>query len=240
MRYRHHLAVTLAAIILAAAPLAVAEMMDHAVFTSVRFDHLEYRAGEGSDVAAWDVEAWVGNDEWKLAVESEAEYETRHRTFETLENQLVVRRMVSEFFDAKAGVRLDTPAGPDRAYGLIGFEGLAPHWFEVDGDLFLSEKGDLSSRFSAEYGLLITNRLILQPVAEINLAASDDREIGQGQGVTDIEFGLRLRYEVIDRTVAPYVGVHWEKKLGETASLALAEGEDSDAARVVVGVSLMF
>ena len=77
-------------------------------------------------------------------------------------------------------------------------------------------------------------------MAEINLAASDDREIGQGQGVTDIELGLRLRYEVIDRTVAPYVGVHWEKKLGETASLARAEGEDTDAARVVVGVSLMF
>src|SRR3546814_2641720 len=85
----------------------------------------------------------------------------RSNHFETLENQIVVRRLVSDFFDAKAGVRLDTPAGPNRVYGVLGFEGLAPQWFEVDGDLFLSEKGDLSSRFSVEYDLLLTNWLIL-------------------------------------------------------------------------------
>jgi copper resistance protein B len=219
---------------------ARAETLDDAIFTSVRFDQLEYRAGEDTGVAAWDLEAWAGGDVWKLAVESEAEYALRPNRFETLENQLVVRRMVSDFFDAKAGVRIDTPAGPDRVYGVLGFQGLAPQWFEVDGDLFLSEKGDLSSRFSAEYDILITNRLILQPVGEINLAATDDREIGQGQGFTDIELGLRLRYEVIDRAVAPYVGVHWEKKLGETANLARGDGEDTDAVQAVLGVRLLF
>lgn len=219
---------------------AQADVLDDAIFTSVRFDELEYRAGGDSNIAAWDLEAWVGGDVWKLALESEGEYALRPDAFERLENQLVVRRMVSDFFDAKAGVRIDTPAGPDRVYGVLGFNGLAPQWFEVDGDLFLSEKGDLSSRFSAEYDILITNRLILQPVGEINLAASDDREIGQGQGITDIELGLRLRYEVVDRMVAPYVGVHWEKKLGESAGLARSEGEDTDAARVVAGVRLLF
>ncbi|GHD45864.1 hypothetical protein GCM10017083_14410 [Thalassobaculum fulvum] len=219
---------------------ARADVMDNAMFTSVRFDQLEYRAGEDTNLAAWDLEAWAGGDVWKLALESEGEYALRPDRFENLENQLVVRRMVSDFFDAKAGIRVDTPAGPDRVYGVLGFEGLAPQWFEVDGDLFLSEKGDLSARFVAEYDILITNRLILQPLGEINLAASDDREIGQGQGVTDVELGLRLRYEVVDRTVAPYVGVHWEKKLGESAGIARSEGEDTDAARVVAGVRLLF
>lgn len=226
-------------VLLAAAP-ARAEMMDNMLFTSVSFDQLEVRAGEDSTIAAWDVEAWIGGDYWKLALESEGEYATRSSRFETLENQLVVRRLVTDFFDAKAGIRVDTPAGPDRVYGVIGFEGLAPQWIEVDGALFLSEKGDLSSRFKAEYDVLLTQRLILQPVAEINLAASDDREIGQGQGVTDVEIGLRLRYELIDRTVAPYIGVHWEKKLGETASIARGEGEDTDALRLVAGVKLLF
>jgi len=217
-----------------------AETLDDAIFTSVRFDQLEYRAGGDSNVAAWDMEAWAGGDVWKLALESEGAYALRPDRFETLENQIVVRRMVSDFFDAKAGVRIDTPAGPDRFYGVLGFEGLAPQWFEVDGSLFLSEKADLSSRFSAEYDMMVTNRLILQPVAEINLAASDDREIGQGQGVTDIELGLRLRYEVVDRSVAPYLGVHWEKKLGETAEIARSEGEDTDGVRMVVGLRLLF
>lgn len=224
----------------AAVAPARAEMLDDAWFGAVRLDQLEYRAGEDSNVAAWDLEASWGSDEWKLALESEAEYAIRADAFETLENRLVVRRMVSEFFDARAGLRFDTPAGPDRVYGLLGFEGLARQWLEVDGDLFLSEKGDLSARFGAEYDLLITNRLILQPVAEIDLAAADDRDIGQGQGVTAVEIGLRLRYELIDRSVAPYVGLHWEKQLGETAELARAEGEDTDAARVVVGIKLLF
>ncbi|EDP64576.1 copper resistance B precursor [alpha proteobacterium BAL199] len=240
MRLLTRLAAFGGAALMAAALPAQAEMLDDALFTSVRFDHLEYRVGDGSNIAAWDGEAWVGGDYWKLALESEGEYATRSKSFETLENQLVVRRLVSDFFDVKAGIRVDTPAGPNRYYGVIGFEGLAPQWFEVDGDLFLSEKGDLTSRFSAEYDILLTNRLILQPVAEINLAASDDREIGQGQGITDIETGLRLRYELIDRTVAPYIGVHWEKKLGETATIARSEGEDTDAVRLVTGVKVMF
>lgn len=235
---RMWMALALAAV--AAAAPARAEMLDDAWFAAVRVDQLEYRAGGDSNLAAWDLEASYGSDEWKLALESEAEYALRPDEFETLENRLVVRRMVSEFFDARAGLRLDTPHGPDRVYGLLGFEGLARQWFEVDGDLFLSEKGDLSARFGAEYDLLITNRLFLQPVAELDLAASDDREIGQGQGLTAVELGLRLRYELVDRSVAPYVGVHWEKKLGETADIARAEGEDTDAARVVVGVKLLF
>lgn len=234
------LAAAAAAVALTVALPARAEMLDDAIFTSVRFDQLEIRAGEGTNVAAWDLEAWAGGDVWKLALESEGEYVMRSNQFETLENQIVVRRLVSDFFDAKAGVRLDTPAGPNRVYGVLGFEGLAPQWFEVDGDLFLSEKGDLSSRFSVEYDLLLTNWLILQPVGEVNLAASDDREIGQGQGITDIELGLRLRYEIGDRAIAPYIGVHWEKKLGETATIARSEGEDTDDARVVAGVRLLF
>ncbi|HEY9568455.1 MAG TPA: copper resistance protein B [Thalassobaculum sp.] len=237
MRYWMTLAVLAAA---AAAAPARAEMLDDAWFGAVRFDQLEYRAGEDTNVVAWDLEASWGSDEWKLALESEGEYAIRPDAFETMENQLVVRRMVSEFFDAKAGVRFDTPDGPDRIYGLLGFEGLTPQWIEVDGDLFLSEKGDLSARFSAEHDLLITNRLILQPVATLDLAATDDREIGQGQGFTDLELGLRLRYELIDRAVAPYIGLHWETKLGESADFARVEGEDGDAVRVVAGVRLLF
>ena len=229
-----------AVLMLAATLPAQAEMLDDAMFTSVRLDQLEYRVGDGSNITAWDAEAWIGGDYWKLALESEGEYVTRSKTFETLENQLVVRRLVSDFFDAKAGIRVDTPAGPDRVYGVIGFQGLAPQWLEVEGDLFLSQKGDLSSRFSAEYDILLTNRLILQPVVEINMAATDDREIGQGQGINDVEAGLRLSYDLVDRTNAPYVGVHWERKFGETARLARDEGEDTDAVRAVAGVRLLF
>lgn len=237
------LSLTAAAAMLAAvlsAPSAEAEMMDDAIFSSVLVDKLEYRAGDDGAALAWDLTAWAGGDEWKLALESEGEYARRPDSFEKLENQVYVRRMVTEFFDAKAGLRLDTPAGPDRAYAVLGLLGLAQQWLEVEGELFLSERGDLSARLTAEYDLLLTNRLILQPQVEVEAAASDDREIGRGQGFGSVELGLRLRYELVDRSVAPYLGVHWERTLGESAGIARSEGEDTASLRAVAGLRLLF
>lgn len=237
---------TLMAVALAATALVTlaipsqAEMLDDAIFTGLRIDQLEYRAGDSAGIGAWEAEAWAGDDRWKLALESEAEYAFRPDRFEVLENRVVVRRAVSEFFDARAGLRLDTPAGPDRLYGVLGIQGLAQQWFELGADLFLSDKGDVSARIEVEYDLTITNRLFLQPLVEVNLAASDDREIGQGQGLNDVEIGLRLRYEMVDRAVAPYVGVHWERKLGESAGLARNDGESTDDLRLVTGLRLLF
>ena len=97
----------------------------------------------------------------------------------------------------------------------------------------------VSARFITGYELLLTQRLILQPALEINLAAQDVRAQGIGAGVTDIELGLRLRYE-IRREFAPYVGVNWERKLGETADLARREGQEAEIPALVAGVRFWF
>lgn len=206
----------------------------------VQIEQLEYRFGDATDVMAWDGDAVIGRDEVKFRVQSEGEYARRSDSFETLENQLLVQAPISDFFDAKVGVRFDTPSGPDRTYGVIGIQGLAQQWFEIDADLFLSENGDGSARLDAEYELLITNRIILVPSTEINVAFSDDREIGIGAGLSSAELGLRVSYDLIDRAVAPYAGVFYERSFGETANLARAEGEDRDALFFVVGTRLLF
>lgn len=239
MRAAFRFAAALTAILASAGPVR-AEVMDTMWVGGLSVDRLEARLGEGSNVGAWDAEAWIGGDTWKFVAETEGEYAEREKSLEKAEHRLYARRMISEFFDARGGLRYDSPAGPDRGYVFLGFQGLAPQWVEVDGDLFVSEKGDLSARFGAEYELLLTNRLILQPEAEIELALTDDREIGLGQGITGVEAGVRLIYELVDRDVAPYLGVHWERKLGETANLARREGEDTDGARFVIGLRLQF
>ena len=147
---------------------------------------------------------------------------------------------ISTFFDAKGGVRLDTPKGTDRWYGVLGISGLAPQWFEVDADLFFSEAGEASARLDIEYELLITNRLILTPSADINVAFSDDTEIGIKAGLTSAEAGLRLSYDLIDRAVSPYLGLVYERKLGNTADLADEEGEDIEGWRAVIGTRIVF
>jgi len=122
---------------------------------------------------------------------------------------------------------------------VIGVQGLAKQFVETDANLFLSETGDLSARLEAEVDWRLTQRLILQPTAEINVAFSEDRRIHSGAGINTVEAGLRLKYE-IRREFAPYVGLHYERKVGATANFARDDGEDTDSLRVVAGVSFWF
>lgn len=208
---------------------------------AVQVEELERRWGdEGERHAAWDADAYVGTDELKLRWLGTGEYDTRSDKLEKAENRLVLQAPASDFFDVKAGIRADTPRGTDRWYGVVGVTGLAQQWIEVDADLFLSERGDLSARLDAEYELLLTNRLILTPSADLDVAFSDDRAVGTGAGFSRAEAGLRLRYDVVDRALSPYLGAVWERKFGRTADIARHEGEDVEAWFFVAGVRLMF
>ena len=224
----------LAALLLCAP--ARAEVLDDRWFFTTTIERLEYRFGDGGSVGAWEAEARIGGDAWKFALESEGERDFGAREWEALENQLIVRRTVSEFFDLKGGVRFDSPHGPNRWYFTLGAEGLAPQWVEADLDFFVTSGWKWSASLEAEYEILLTNRLILQPLAEIDYAFSADEEVGVGRGFSKAELGLRLRYELIDRDVSPYVGAHWETPLGDTADLA---EDEENPPRVVVGLRLL-
>ncbi len=205
----------------------------------VQIEQLEYRFGEsGEDVLAWDGDAIIGTDELKFVLRSEGEFETEGDVMEALETQARLRKPISTFFDGVVGVRVDTPEGPDRVHGVVGVKGLAPQWFEIDADLYLSDHP--SFRFEAEYEALITNRLIFIPSVEIDLPFTDDREIEIGAWGPKVEIGARLSYDVLDRSIAPYLGVHYERVFGETRDIAIADGKDDDAIFFVAGLRLMY
>ena len=186
----------------------------------VLFDQFEYRFGEdGNDAVAWDGQAWYGGDYERVWIKTIGEYSEAEDKFENAEIQLLYSRLLGYYWDLQGGVRFDPAPSPERFYGVIGLQGLAPGYFEVDLQGFVSERGDLSARFEAEYDILITQRLVLQPKFETNVAAQRVRELGVGSGINDIELGLRLRYELA-REFAPYVGVSWDRKVGQTARLA--------------------
>ncbi|MCC4241561.1 copper resistance protein B [Thalassospira povalilytica] len=204
-------------------------------------EQFEYRLGDENEKRlVWDADAFWGTDELKLRWQGEGERDLDADINEGLENRLVLQTPISDFFDAKAGIRLDTPTGTDRWYGTVGIMGLAPQWIEVDADLFVSETGDGSARLDLEYEGLITNRVILTPSIELNAAFSEDREIEIGTGISSAEIGLRLSYDLIDRSVAPYIGVSYERKFGDTADFAKEDGEDFEATYIVTGLRLMF
>lgn len=233
MTFRSGLTGAIAPVLLAACP-AIAEP----IVWGVQVEQLEYRFGEETDVFAWDFDAFAGTDELRLAWRSEAEYATEENGFEQLENQARVVQPISEFFDLAYGLRLDTPKGATRLHGLLGVQGLAPQWLEVDATLFISDNPFV--RFEAEYELLLTNRLNLVPSLEVTLPMTDDRGIGAGAWGPKLETGLRLGYDLIGRSFTPYVGINYERLFGRTGDFARDEGEERDAFFVVIGARLRF
>lgn len=212
--------------------------MDDEIFTFVQVERLEYRLRDGKDSLHWDAQGWVGEDYNKLWLKTEGE-KVLGGPLDEAEVQVLYSRMIAPFWDLQAGGRFDVRPLPQRGYGVLGIQGLAPYFFEVDAAGFLSHKGDLSARLKGEYELLLTQKLVLQPSVELNLAVQEVEALGIGSGLNDVELGLRLRYEIV-REFAPYIGVSWNRKVGKTADFARAEGEDIDTLSFVGGIRFWF
>ena len=225
-----------AGMMLAAASTAQAEPLIY----GFQAEQFEYRDGDnGENVFVWDFDFVVGTDELKFVWRSEAEIVEGSGDFEGLENQLRLQFPISTFFDAVVGVQAITPDNlPDRYNAVVGLKGLAPGFFEVDADLYLSDNSFF--RFEAEYEGLITNRVILIPSIELTVPLADDLAYGQAAGGATVEAGLRLSYDLVDRAISPYIGVNYEKSFGGTADLIRASGEENGVTSIVFGTRLMF
>lgn len=212
--------------------------MEHggSILSKVMINLGEYQTRDGEDGYRWEGEAWVGGDINRFVVKTEGE---GGDDLEGAEIQALYSRAVSPYFDLQAGVRQDFQSGPKRTYATVGFEGVAPYWFETSGALFLSSKGEVFGRLEGTYDLRLTQRWILQPRVEANLTGQDIPELALGSGVSDIELGLRLRYE-IKREFAPYIGVSFDRKFGGTADYARIAGEEVEATSFVIGVRAWF
>ncbi|MEO5597493.1 MAG: copper resistance protein B [Novosphingobium sp.] len=205
---------------------------------AVFVDQLEYRAVKGGDAYGWKAQAFYGGDIDRAALTTEGEGQFGHAP-ERAEVSALWRHTFAPYFNLEAGVRHDFNAGPQRTYAVLGVEGLAPYWIEVEGQLLVSNKGDVHARLAASHDMRITQNLILQPDVEVNVAFQDVPALGIGAGFERIETGARLRYQFTPE-FGPYVGVHWERKLGGTARLTRVAGESASAVSAVAGVRFWF
>ena len=223
---------------MAAADRAMRREHGGMAFRQILFNLAEVSPRAGRDSYRWDGEGWFGGDIHRLVVRSEGEGAFRGRV-ETAEVQALYSRSVDPYWNLQAGLRQDLGTGARRTYAVVGVEGLAPYWFDVEGALFLSDRGELLGRVEGWYDQRVTQRLILQPRVEFNLAAQDMPGRRIGAGLSTAEAGLRLRYEFA-REFAPYVGVNWERRTGATARYARGRGEDAGGAALVLGVRAWF
>lgn len=202
--------------------------------TKFLVDRAEARLREGRDAYLFDLQAWYGGDIDKLWLKSEVEGPVG-RKLEHAEIQALWSHAITPWFDVQAGARFDPQPGSNRTHLALGVQGLAPYWWEIEGAVFLSNKGEITARAEAEYDLRITQKLILQPRVEIELAAEDIPELGIGSGLSDASLGLRLRYQVSSR-VAPYIGVEYEHGFGDTRDFRRGQGERADGVSLLAGL----
>ena len=206
--------------------------------TAVIIDRLEANFVDGEQGYTWDAQGWIGGDINRFWWKSEGEGAFGDGV-EDAEVQALYSRAFRPFWDVQTGLRQTYRPEGDRTDLVVGIQGLAPYWFEVDAAAFLSNKGELTARAEVEYDQRITNRWILQPRAEINLSAEEIPELRIGSGLTSLQIGARLRYE-IRKEFAPYVGVEWTRSFGRTADFLEADGRSSEDTRLVVGIRAWF
>jgi copper resistance protein B len=214
-----------------AAPFG-APVQDEHVYYHAMLDQLEGRFGADNSFR-WEGEAWAGTDTNRVWLKSEGE--VTNGSLEDGQQELLYDRPFSTYFDVQGGVRLDADSRSGRTWAALGVEGLAPMFFHVSATGFASDEGRLAAKLEGSYDLLLTQRLILQPQAELNLYSKNDLQRRVGAGLSDIDLGLRLRYEFC-RKFAPYVGMTYESKFGDTEDFAKTAGEKSSELRFVLGI----
>ena len=204
----------------------------------ILIDQLETRIRSGRDGYFLNAEAWYGGDINKLWLKSEIEGSFGEEA-EQAEFQALWSHAIDPWFHLQGGARYDARPSSGRGHLVLGIQGLAPYWFEIDAAAFLSDKGHLTARFEAEYDQRLTQRLILQPRLELNFSLQDVPSARLGAGLSSFETGIRLRYEFVPE-FAPYVGVEYDRALGDTARFNRAAGEDVGGWSLVLGVRAWF
>jgi len=218
-------------------PMHGMDMADDALFARVLIDKFEFAHGEDADAQLISAQAWYGDDRNKLWLKADGERASGR--LEDLRAEALWDHALAPYWGLQVGARHDFGEGPERSWAAFGVQGLAPYWFDVEATTYAGPSGRTAARVEVEYDLLFTQRLILQPDLAFSLYGKSDPERGIGSGISKLDLGLRLRYE-IERRFAPYAGIVFTQRYGQTADFARAADQSVSEVRYVVGIRAWF
>jgi len=218
-------------------PARPLRMADEHNFGSLLMDRLERVRTRDNSSTVYDLQAWFGRTYDRVVLKAEGDVDDGK--LQDAHTQLLWGHAISAFWDTQLGVRHDNGEEPSRTWLAFGVQGLAPYWFEMDITGYIGEHGRTALSVEAEYELLLTQKLVLQPRVEASFYGKRDAERETGSGLSDLTAGVRLRYE-IRREFAPYIGVERSGTFGGTADFLRADGKPAYETRVVAGLRFWF
>ena len=218
-------------------PMNGMDMADNDRYGQVLIDRLEATHSKDGNGQALDAQAWYGTDLNKLWLKVDGE--RSNGKLGATRTEALWNHAIAPYWGLQTGLRHDFGDGPGRTWAAIGVQGLSPYWFDVQATAYVGQGGRTAARVEAEYDILFTQRLILQPNVKASFYGRNDPERGIGSGLSEVEAGLRLRYEV-SRKFAPYIGVVWKGKFGQTADYAREAGHAMRETQVVAGLRVWF
>jgi copper resistance protein B len=218
-------------------PISKPKMGDEENIGSLLVDRLESVSTRNNISMTYDWQAWYGQTYDRALIRAEGEIEDG--TFKDARNELLWAHAITAYWDTQLGLRYDSGKGTDRGWLAFGVQGLAPYWLYVEATAYVNEQGRTAFRLETEYDVLLTQKLIVQPRIEMNFYSQRDDSRDVSSGLSNIEAGLRLRYE-IRRELAPYLGLEWASRFGSAANNIRASGDSAEEARLVAGLHLWF
>lgn len=211
-------------------------MADDMTFTGLWMDRLERVRHEDGNATELEGRFWRGNSYDKFVINTEAEFVGN--SLQRAEIDFLWSHAVTPFWNLRLGLTQEIGDAPDRSWATFSFRGLAPYWLDLETNIHIGEGGRTAFELEAEYDLLLTQRLVVQPRLDFKAYGKSDMAAGRGKGVANVEAGVRLRYE-FSRQFAPYLGVERAAVFGETAKL-LPAGEPDRETHWVAGFRFWF
>lgn len=218
-------------------PLPLPEMADREYFNALLVDRLESVSTGSTTFMTYDFQYWWGKTFDRALVRAEGDIDDG--TFQHARTELLWAHAADPNWDTHLGIRYDKGFGPDRGWLALGVQGIAPYWVYVEATAYVGEQGRTAFRLETEYDVLLTQKLVLQPRTEANFYGKKDPARALGHGLSDLAIGLRLRYEVW-RELAPYIGIEWAGRFGDTADYSRNAGNRTDEIRAIAGIQLWY
>jgi copper resistance protein B len=111
----------------------------------------------------------------------------------------------------------------------------------VDARIYIGEESSSQLLIELEREIMLTQEWVLTPELDIVANGRTNELYGEGSGLAEIGFGLRLGYEHNgNRKFQPFVGLTASQTFGNTRRIAKTEGSKGHTLELMIGIHSWF